>query len=575
MDARIAAAIIATACLSLFTLGLDSPAPAKQITAELEAPHKIMLKGDFSETRERRTEYGRLDSSDTQIRDGSRADAYTASFSAGDRVVIAMSSTDLDAYVLLVRRTDEGLDTVAEDDDSGPGLDARLEVTIETGGEYLVVANGADRSDRGEYTLTIDVERAGRRSSWSGDDSGTDAPPPVHRGRLSASDDDRLSDGSLFELVYFQGRRGQTLVLTLTSSSFDPVLAIGIVEDDDRTVLTSNDDFGSGNSSRIRIQLPRTGRYFAVVNAYSARESGDYELRIREVEAVERAAPMPSFSTGGSSDGRYALLVGIDDYPGEESDLSSCVIDVGVMRDLLVDRFGFSEENILTLTNNQASRDNIIRGIREFLGQVGPDGLALFYYSGHGAQMDDVGRKDEKDDLDEVLYVWGLEDASSVLVDDEIGALLDELDCDRALAIFDSCHAGSGTLGEDFKAVNLKAPWIQEHLVLPTEYIPSKGDAGEGHFVDSPRHHVLWAGCADDETSRAGVNGRPSVFTRFLVDEIDGNGTRITMREFMDHVRARVHEYVSEKLGSARPQTPQIEGVKLDRTLAQIFGGGA
>src|SRR4051794_6263980 len=75
---------------------------------------------------------------------------------------------------------------------------------------------------------------------------------------------------------------------------------------------------------------------------------------------------------------RFALLVGINDYsasllPGrkgppapqrEISNLDGAVNDVEVMRGLLIARYGFREEDIVTLLDQQATAD-AIRGAIE------------------------------------------------------------------------------------------------------------------------------------------------------------------------------------------------------------------
>jgi hypothetical protein len=66
-------------------------------------------------------------------------------------------------------------------------------------------------------------------------------------------------------------------------------------------------------------------------------------------------------------------------------DLAGCVTDVELQRDLLINRYGFQPENILTLTDEQATRTNIESAFLEHLvnqAQAG-DGV-IFHFSGYG-----------------------------------------------------------------------------------------------------------------------------------------------------------------------------------------------
>lgn len=44
---------------------------------------------------------------------------------------------------------------IAEDDDSGPGLNAALSVSMQAGTDYAVIVSGYDDSSQGSYTLTM------------------------------------------------------------------------------------------------------------------------------------------------------------------------------------------------------------------------------------------------------------------------------------------------------------------------------------------------------------------------------------------------------------------------------------
>ncbi len=84
---------------------------------------------------------------------------------------------------------------------------------------------------------------------------------------------------------------------------------------------------------------------------------------------------------------KLALLVGINQYP-KNKHLNGCVTDVELQKDLLIHRFGFLPQDIVTLTDRQATRENIETA---FLGhlteQAKADDVVVFHFSGYGGRV--------------------------------------------------------------------------------------------------------------------------------------------------------------------------------------------
>ncbi|HIK54011.1 MAG TPA: PPC domain-containing protein [Synechococcales cyanobacterium M55_K2018_004] len=88
--------------------------------------------------------------------DNSLYDAYIFQGKAGDSVVIAMESNQFDTYLGVL---DASGTVIGENDDSAQGVtNSRLEITLPRDGEYLVIANGFDRTSRGNYSLQISIK---------------------------------------------------------------------------------------------------------------------------------------------------------------------------------------------------------------------------------------------------------------------------------------------------------------------------------------------------------------------------------------------------------------------------------
>jgi len=98
---------------------------------------------------------------------------------------------------------------------------------------------------------------------------------------------------------------------------------------------------------------------------------------------------------------KRALLVGINKYPGNNAQdlkiqglwyrLQGAVNDVDLQQELLIHRFGFHPDDVLVLTDEKATRDNILKQFEQHLIQwvKSPDDVVVFHYSGHGSTVID------------------------------------------------------------------------------------------------------------------------------------------------------------------------------------------
>ncbi|MBO1064538.1 MULTISPECIES: caspase family protein [Nostocales] len=81
---------------------------------------------------------------------------------------------------------------------------------------------------------------------------------------------------------------------------------------------------------------------------------------------------------------KLALLIGINQYPQSPA-LGGCLTDVELQTELLINRCGFAAADILTLTDEQASKDFIKAAFLDHLGKQAKSGdVVIFHFSGYG-----------------------------------------------------------------------------------------------------------------------------------------------------------------------------------------------
>jgi hypothetical protein len=155
---------------------------------------------------------------------------------------------------------------------------------------------------------------------------------------------------------------------------------------------------------------------------------------------------------------KLALLVGINAYPqdGLFPPLQGCVNDVDLQYHLLVHRFGFQAQDILTLTDTQATRQNLLAAFEEHLiKQARPGDVVVFHFSGHGSQVLDPDG-DFPDGLNSTLVPVDSRLPEGFPrrggpVQDITGHTLfllgSALSTENVTFVLDSCHSGGGTRG--------------------------------------------------------------------------------------------------------------------------------
>jgi WD40 repeat protein len=79
----------------------------------------------------------------------------------------------------------------------------------------------------------------------------------------------------------------------------------------------------------------------------------------------------------------YLLAIGIDNY-SDWSPLKNAVNDAKSFQEVLKKKYNYKEENITIITNEKATKQNIIEAFKLIIEKVGPNDKLIIYFSGHG-----------------------------------------------------------------------------------------------------------------------------------------------------------------------------------------------
>jgi len=162
-----------------------------------------------------------------------------------------------------------------------------------------------------------------------------------------------------------------------------------------------------------------------------------------------------ALGTADAHAARRALLIGINDYtPAQKTapdrdwkNLQGAVNDVEALREMLTLRYGFADRDIVTLTNQQATRAAILQSLEQHLVCSAAKGdVLLFYYAGHGSQVRN-SLSEEPDRMDESIVPADAGDIRDKVLRARFNRILDR--GARLTVILDNCHSGSGARGSE------------------------------------------------------------------------------------------------------------------------------
>ncbi|KAJ1907744.1 Ca(2+)-dependent cysteine protease [Coemansia sp. IMI 209127] len=157
---------------------------------------------------------------------------------------------------------------------------------------------------------------------------------------------------------------------------------------------------------------------------------------------------------------KRALLIGIN-YFGSKHMLKGCINDVHNMKKFIMEHFGFREDDMVILTDDQRdnkrrmpTHDNIIKAMKWLVSDARMNDSFFFHYSGHGTTVES-NNSEEIDGKDETICPLDFESKGMIIDDDMNTMMVRPLPRGaRLTAIFDCCHS----------ATALDLPFMYNHL---------------------------------------------------------------------------------------------------------------
>lgn len=299
-----------------------------------------------------------------------------------------------------------------------------------------------------------------------------------------------------------------------------------------------------------------------------------------------------AFPHAAHAETRRALLIGIDRYDqglsaaerGRSNEggrswhnLQGSVNDATAMREILVHRFGFREADIVLLTNEQATRAEILRHFQHHLIEAAqPGDLSIFFYAGHGSRIRN-SNSTELDKKDETIVPAdaNMAHARNTIIDirdKEWNRLFTQvLDKGaRLTAIFDSCHSGS--ISRASVPTTAQVRFIDEDERDVATLIGAEPPAhAPGQEPEKRDGALIVSATQEDQQAREAmrrVGDRKEwhgAFTLALTETLNDLPANATAERVLNRVTAKLK-------AEGLQQDPVLAGV-LGRRRAPLFGG--
>lgn len=204
---------------------------------------------------------GRLETGDQRLpKSGELYDTVPFKTRAGQRIQVDLSSTDFDAYLIIVSPSG---DQTSNDDINGSNRNSMVSVIASETGEWKALVTSTGNVQTGAYEIKITMEDVGALTPYTG--------------KLERTDTQSIK-GEFYDIYKFQARDGQRVLLDLISNDakFDTFMII-VAPSGARQF---NDDYITANHSYMDTVVEETGEYKLYVTSAKPEEIGDYKLMV-------------------------------------------------------------------------------------------------------------------------------------------------------------------------------------------------------------------------------------------------------------------------------------------------------
>jgi hypothetical protein len=384
---------------------------------------------------------GALDATAQRDAQGRFFREHQVSLQRGSRVAVTMQSAQFDTLLRVEPPTGDAVDN---DDVARDNTNSRVDFTAPIDGRYRIVATSYAPATAGAYTIEVSAGAPGQGLMVTGSNNNAPDAQTGPGGTLVAgtpvneylTPGDPSSGGRFVRGYRLEGRQGDMVTLRLTSTGFDPTLAL-IAPNGQR--WANDDTTPQDTNSTITMTLPAAGTYRVEVSSYRPGATGPFSLSLSSSArptVAANGAPAGNVAGRAGQGNMYGVFVGISDY-GSRGNLYGCADDARQLAQAYINAHLGAAQNFAVLTDAEATTAAVSQAFQAMSARVGPNDVFMFFHSGHGNR---AASQDAAADPDGYVE-------SIVLRDGEINAhqmatLFEGVRADVNMLALDSCYSG-------------------------------------------------------------------------------------------------------------------------------------
>lgn len=264
---------------------------------------------------------------------------------------------------------------------------------------------------------------------------------------------------------------------------------------------------------------------------------------------------------------KKAFCVGVDDYPGEANDLGGCVNDANDWAGLLVNHFDFPPTTVRVVADLEATKANVLTGIKDLLAGAQSGDVLVFTISSHGTYLAD--RSGDEPTFGEAYCPYDALDG--LILGDELRELFSGLaDGVKLTVVSDSCFSGTVTRAAPFRPVPdvrrvrfLNPRYLGGEELTPEELNRARSKRAEKYPESAMKEIVLSAAGERQYATEALIGGaHHGAMTYFAIQAIRDANYQITYADLLAHL--------TDLIAAEFSQEPQLKG-EIHNKYRQVF----
>jgi WD40 repeat protein len=245
----------------------------------------------------------------------------------------------------------------------------------------------------------------------------------------------------------------------------------------------------------------------------------------------------------------YVLAVGVNNYANKDFDLKYAVADAGSFGSEWKAQQGrlgrFAQTEVTTLTNDLATKSNIMRVLSDLAKKVKPEDAVVVYFAGHGTAEanrfylipHDLGYAGGRDAIDDA----GLKTILAHSISDlELEAALEQIDAGQMLMVIDACNSGQALESEEKRRGPMNSKGLAQLAYEKGMYILTAAQSYQAAQEASKfGHGFLTFALVEEGIKQAKADDEPK----------DGS---VIVREWFDYATRRVPQMQVELMKDAQ-----------------------